>query len=105
MNYTKGEWKVYMTDIDKPRWEICARENGEIGVAKTIYDDDVPLKEKEANANLIAAAPLGYELAKFASLISATWLGNGSLKVNEDDYLEIKRLASDFLAKAEGREP
>jgi len=49
------------------------------------------------------AVPIGYELAKAVTLLSATWLGNGSLKVNEDDYLEIKRLASDFLAKAEGK--
>jgi len=99
MNYTKGEWKVYMTDIDKPRWEICARENGEIGVAKTIYDDDVPLKEKEANANLIAAAPDMYEALE----VGKTVLLDIQQRV-ASDCGEALKVIDKALTKAEGRE-
>jgi len=102
MEYTKGEWKVYMTDIDKPRWEICAGENGEVGVAKTIYDDDVPLKEKEANAHLIAAAPKRYEaLGELLEITHDLTLGDGS----PDPQVEAaNRKARQARAKAEGKE-
>jgi hypothetical protein len=103
MNYTKGEWIA--DNGDSELWGVFQKEDC-LGIAYLCEPNGQLLREEEseANAHLIAAAPLGYELAKLASLISATWLDGGLLEIKESDYLEIKRLASEFLAKAEGKE-
>ena len=90
MNYTKGERKVYS-----------------VGAACLVNTDgmkNIGTFKTEADAILDAAAPLGYELAKFTSLVSATWIEEGKLEIGEGDYLRMKQLALEFLAKAEGKE-
>jgi len=109
MNYTKREWKVALARYKNklPAIHIYREEcpepivgHGSGIVICTINTESV---EAEANAHLIAAAPLGYELAKFTSLVSATWIEEGTLEIGEGDYLRMKQLALEFLAKAEGK--
>ena len=59
-------------------------------------------QEAEANANLIAAAPIGHELAEFVIRISATWIDEGLLEIGEGDYTRMKELALKFREKAKG---
>ncbi len=57
MEYTKGEWKAYKADKDRP-WLV--RIQGEYGLEPTIADIvgiGKSEKEQKANANLIASAP------------------------------------------------
>ena len=96
MNYTKGEWKVEKRLSSQMPYGIF-KSQGE-RVIPIVY-----IQHKE-DAHLIAAAPLGYELAKFTSLVSATWIEEGKLEIGEGDYLRMKQLALEFLAKAERKE-
>ncbi len=88
MNYTlsgspKGEWKAYLTDKKPDKWMVCAGEIGEIGIAKLLDDN------QEANAHLIAAVPLGYELADAV--------------LDDKPLTEIRALARKFMAKVVGK--
>jgi len=64
MEYTKGKWEVYQTDVKPDRWMVCAGDTGKRGIAKTVLDNVIPPAEKQANANLIASAPDLYEALK-----------------------------------------
>ena len=80
MEYTKGEWEVISASFTKN------------GVAFEVL---MPKQEINiANAHLISAAPLGYELAD--AVLNAN-LGD------YDDFLELRELAKKFKAKAEGK--
>jgi hypothetical protein len=59
MEYTNGKWEAYKTNIvkDEECWTICAGKDGNNGIARTVTDRDVPIAERQANANLIASAP------------------------------------------------
>jgi len=94
MEYTKGEWGVEKARTNywitsKEGYYICRIEGW--------------MKNKKANAHLIASAPLGYELAKEVVKISATWIDDGLLEIGEGDYTLLKKLAIELLAKAEGK--
>jgi hypothetical protein len=120
MNYTKGKWEAYKVETNPDRWDICAGVNGDRGIAKTILDNSIPPAEKEANANLISAAPEMYEalkeLPEKKSLLSeAAYTGGDVSKkwVNDrGNYIEgynqaIKDMqikAQQALSKAEGKE-
>jgi len=56
MNYTKGEWKLKPAVIGSPHFNIM--DNRETSVVAHIPSQ---LKEFEANAHLIAAAPENFE--------------------------------------------
>ena len=91
--YTKGEWEV------KPK---CPEERGIIingedgGIIARVTTVGGTLEEAEANAHLIAAAPLGYELAEFVAGLSATWIG-------EADYAHMKEIALKLKTKVRGK--
>ena len=90
MNYTKGKWKAYKTATG---WCICVEEDA----VADVYSCHAGLSE--ANAQLIASAPLGYELADFVAHISSTWIEEGVLQIGEGDYTRMKTLALDLIRK------
>ncbi len=90
--YTKGEWKACKTPLGGHGLMIDKRLVADI---RTDCPDD---------AQLIAAAPLGYELAEQAVKTSATWKEEGLLEIGEGSFLLLKRLALELITKAEGRE-
>ena len=94
MEYTKGEWKA---------WRFTKYHNWKVSTGNDNWFIDCG-KEGEANAHLIAAAPLGYELAEFVARISATWAENGLLEVGVGDYTHMKQLALELKAKAEQKQ-
>ncbi len=87
LNYTKGEWKV-----SGAKNRVVTTQGGYIiPIAKM----EAPEREdREANAQLIAAAPIGYELAE--AVIDATF-------DDYDDFLALKEIAKKLKAKAKGR--
>ena len=98
MNYTKGQWKAYLTK--KPdEWTVCAGENGIYGICETVFDDALLLSEKKANAHLISAAPDMYEALK--SLKIRFDLAILDLKESQSD-IEVCSKVDKALAKAEG---
>ena len=109
MEYTKGEW-----DVD-PSNNGYVIGNGSNWIARLFHSKAgfgvnslaPPDKEVKANANLMAAAPIGDKLAQSVLLLSATLKAGGGkdnmLEVREIYYLHIKQLARDFKAKAEGK--
>ncbi|KKK52263.1 hypothetical protein LCGC14_3106690 [marine sediment metagenome] len=60
-------------------------------------------EECEANAQLIAAAPIGDELSKAVINASATWIDDDRLEIGEAEYIELKKIAIRFRDKAEGK--
>jgi len=97
MNFTKGDWKV------TPSGNSYVIGNGENWIARLFHSkagfgvNSLAPKDNEvlANAHLIAAAPIGDELA--TAVLEANF-------DDMDDCLEIKDLARKFKAKAEGKE-
>ena len=104
MNYTKGEWSIQLAQsYDEHEFEISYDTND--GLTYPLADIHGKLERgtAEANAHLIAAAPIGDELANFVAHISGTWIEEGIIQVGEGEYTRMKQLALEFLAKAEGR--
>ena len=93
MGYSKGEWKVFkdmgMGSELFPKGHHQIVGNGQkanVALVPTHWND------AEANAHLIAASPIGHELA------------NAVLSMNPedfDDFLEIREIAKKFKAKVE----
>ena len=100
--YTKGKW--YLEEESGLILSIQGGEDSPIVVANIGGSDTAPktIGELSANAQLIVAAPLGYELAEVIIKLSATWLSEGLLEIGEGDYLHIKQLALELKAKADG---
>lgn len=108
--FTKGEWRVMGKGTELPEGQNIIQSElgkGETGImnvrtiCKVFNYCDLP--EAEANANLIASAPLGHRLAEFVARLSATWMDDGLLEIGEGDYIHIKKLALELLAKVEGK--
>lgn len=104
---TKGEWKAFESDFAftiKSQQSIVSGfdEDADIEIAEmNIYLNKEG--EAEANAQLITAAPLGAKLADAIINSSATWIDGGLLEIGEATYLELKKLALEFRAKAEAK--
>lgn len=93
MEYTQGEWKlenIIYTPIYKAQ-DIFSDGNNGKHIARVFFNDINPDSSfpQENNAQLIAAAPIGYELAEAV--------------LNNAGSIKIKEIASRFLAKAEGK--
>ena len=85
MDYDEGDWVLNKEPyMGSDTYIIWVAGKGQI--AKIITS--------EANARLIAAAPIGYELAKAVLDFNPD---------DYDDYLKLKEIAKKFMAKAEGR--
>ena len=99
MNYTKGEWtrEDKLSGVNDQL--ICLttlRDGAYYYIAEVMQGDGyMPDEEYEANAHLIAAAPLGYELAEMVLAQKADGL---------DRSEAIYQKAFDFMFKAEGKE-
>lgn len=103
MEYTKGEWIA--DNGGSELWGIFQKEDCQ-GIAYLCEPDGKLLRENEAEANaqLISSAPRGYELAEQVVKTSATWKEEGLLEIGEGNFLLLKRLALELIAKAEGKE-
>ena len=97
--YTKGEWIASQIVYPITIWAEDKGRETEIAEIHRQPKDS----EEVANAQLIASAPLGYELAEFVAKMSSTWVGEGLLEIGEGDYLKIKGIALELLAKAESK--
>ena len=90
-SYTKGEWK-----LAKGRRDQIMTNNGILIAQMPSYirgsAGHVPVKETEANANLIAAAPDMYEALK------------GLLSVSFALFTPEYKAAREALTKAEGKQ-
>ena len=87
MNYTKGGWKSFVAD------HFIQIHTGKATITLEKSEENL------ANAQLIASAPLGYELADFVAHISSTWIEEGVLQIGEGDYTRMKTLALDLIRK------
>lgn len=99
MNYTKGEWKVYQTDVKPDRWMVCAGDTGDKGIVKTVLDNSISPAEKLANASLIAQAPELYEALKKAHTLITSIIPNDL--VSESAKHTMQKLIVKALAKVE----
>jgi hypothetical protein len=97
MNNTQGDWRAIIDD-QGPYWLI---RNDEHIIAKVGWGDltNIEIKEVEADAHLIAAAPDLYE-ALLSALGSLVALGIQ----NQSWGNEVTEYIKKALAKAEGRE-
>ena len=96
--FTPGPWVVKSTDEDINTKTIV--DGNEFWIARVLNfnraSDDI--RESQANANLIAAAPAMYEaLVRFAKAIKAECY-------DEDILVDIYHDVRDALAQAEGRQ-
>ena len=98
INYTKGKWKVGKA-TDAMGYETPIYANTDEGRDYEIATVHIYNGEQIANAQLIASAPLGYELADFVAHISSTWIEEGVLQIGEGDYTRMKTLALDLIRK------
>ena len=101
VNYTKGEWEQSGSIIlvyGKDGGIICQmaeyRPKSNMVEFHPIPLNDPDWKLQMANAHLIAAAPLGDDLA--TAVLDANF-------DDYDDFLELQELAKEFKTKAEGR--
>ena len=81
MNYTKGEWKAYRSDKDRP-WLV--RLKNQYGLESTIVEIVVVGKteqEQKANAHLIAAAPRMAKLLEY--IVNNGWNASVSEEARE----------------------
>lgn len=97
--FTPGPW--YAMNVGEYQrisnhWIIKANSPNLPGMSQTICELNGPWKPKnyEANARLIAAAPIGYELAEYV-----LHLADVGVFTNERAFV----LAQQFIAKAKGR--
>lgn len=105
MDYTKGEWKAWKTDIKPDRWMICAGTTGDQGIAKTVLDNSITPAEKQANAQLISAAPSLYEALKAIQkwlLFDEEMVGRKAQLYNAQ-FIKANNLTTKVLAKVEGK--
>lgn len=103
MEYTKGEWKVYKGQDGEIVYILAPfpeehqtkeNRNAEVVVVRMMGAWTGGKAEQQANAHLIAAAPIGDELANAV----------GAMNFEDyDDYLEVLEIAKRFKAKAEGK--
>lgn len=96
MKYTKGNWEIIHYTSMPP--EVVAEIEPGIGINIAT----VTSKKYEADSKLIAAAPIGYELAEAVINSSATWISEGLLEIGEAEYIRLKEIALKFRAKANG---
>ena len=100
MNYTKGEWKVYPTNYFNDKGMSLKIANGQANEAIALIDASSRqffagnFEELKANAHLIAAAPIGDELA--TAILDSSF-------DDYDDWIAINEIAKRFKAKAEGK--
>ncbi len=87
MEYTKGEWEVAQF---RPlsSWVICLKGKDLLHRQKIAQ-----CYENEADARLISAAPIGYELAEAVQIFSP---------FNRDDFLKVRAIAKKFMDKYNG---
>lgn len=98
--HTPGPWKAEDRPSDKrEHWYIRAGVgiSSPFGIAVAMIPKSAgKLSELDANARLIAAAPIGYELAE--AIINQATDG-----MDRSEW--ILRKAEEFMAKVEGRKP
>jgi len=102
MKHTEGQW--YM-DWNSGQIEVCVQDKAvpshEVTIARVEHNIGGGEKQAEANANLIAAAPDGFEAAKQAVnvLRRLPMIENDALSMAVE--LTCDKL-QDFIAKAQG---
>lgn len=114
MKFTKGPWTVLPEEKDKPYIRIRGTQLGaRYKIANALYIEgvgDFEAEEAKANAHLIAASPLMYEMLARAQLAldSASYkLEPGKAKLGDqfimqDDCLALVKKIREILAKANG---
>ncbi len=97
MKYTKGEWETGKGVLkgadryDQSHIMVVTKDNPGYIVAMCGYAGAEDENESIANAHLIAASPIGDELA--TAVLDASF-------DDYDDFLELKEIAKRFKAKA-----
>lgn len=93
MEYSKGDWEAYKTNLNPDEWTICT-ENGETGIAKLVGN-----KASSSNAHLIAAAP---DMREALKTIKRTAESSGDSVYYLQNALKIiRQITQKVIAKTE----